>query len=101
MPQLDQLTLLREAAGPTGAAPASAANWPDADEWKYGRITESPRDLPAYQHRRAQEIAETNNLPCVYLVDSGGVFLPHQKDVFPDKGHFGSIFFSKMASCLT
>lgn len=58
MPQLDQLTLLRAAAGPTSSAPASAGNWPDKDEWKYGRLTESPRDLPSYQHRRAQEISE-------------------------------------------
>ena len=45
------------------------------------------------KHVRAQEIALENHLPCVYLVDSGGVFLPHQKDVFPDAGHFGSIFY--------
>jgi acetyl-CoA carboxylase carboxyltransferase component len=47
------------------------------------------------KHVRAQEIALKNRLPCVYLVDSGGVFLPHQKDVFPDKGHFGSIFYNQ------
>lgn len=47
------------------------------------------------KHVRAQEIALKNKLPCVYLVDSGGVFLPHQKDVFPDKGHFGSIFYNQ------
>lgn len=47
------------------------------------------------KHVRAQEIALENSLPCVYLVDSGGVFLPHQKDVFPDKGHFGTIFFNQ------
>jgi acetyl-CoA carboxylase carboxyltransferase component len=47
------------------------------------------------KHVRAQEIALENRLPCVYLVDSGGVFLPHQKDVFPDKGHFGSIFYNQ------
>lgn len=47
------------------------------------------------KHTRAQEIALRNRLPCVYLVDSGGVFLPHQKDVFPDKGHFGSIFYNQ------
>lgn len=44
------------------------------------------------KHIRAQEIAMKNNLPCIYLVDSGGVFLPHQADVFPDRGHFGEIF---------
>jgi len=47
------------------------------------------------KHVRAQEIAMANHLPCVYLVDSGGVFLPHQKDVFPDKGHFGTIFYNQ------
>jgi acetyl-CoA carboxylase carboxyltransferase component len=47
------------------------------------------------KHIRAQEIALANYLPCVYLVDSGGVFLPHQKDVFPDKGHFGKIFYNQ------
>ena len=44
------------------------------------------------KHVRAQEIAEKNNLPCIYLVDSGGAFLPLQDQVFPDKGHFGRIF---------
>ena len=47
------------------------------------------------KHVRAQEIAMDNRLPCIYLVDSGGVFLPHQKDVFPDKGHFGTIFYNQ------
>jgi acetyl-CoA carboxylase carboxyltransferase component len=47
------------------------------------------------KHIRAQEIAMANRLPCVYLVDSGGIFLPHQKDTFPDKGHFGSIFYNQ------
>jgi 3-methylcrotonyl-CoA carboxylase beta subunit len=47
------------------------------------------------KHVRAQEVAMANHLPCVYLVDSGGVFLPHQKDVFPDKGHFGTIFYNQ------
>jgi acetyl-CoA carboxylase carboxyltransferase component len=47
------------------------------------------------KHVRAQEIAMANRLPCVYLVDSGGIFLPHQKDTFPDKGHFGSIFYNQ------
>ncbi len=45
------------------------------------------------KHLRAQEIAEENRLPCVYLVDSGGAFLPLQADVFPDRDHFGRIFF--------
>jgi 3-methylcrotonyl-CoA carboxylase beta subunit len=44
------------------------------------------------KHLRAQEIALTNHLPCLYLVDSGGAFLPLQSDVFPDKEHFGRIF---------
>jgi acetyl-CoA carboxylase carboxyltransferase component len=44
------------------------------------------------KHLRAQEVADTNNLPCIYLVDSGGAFLPLQDEVFPDKGHFGRIF---------
>jgi len=44
------------------------------------------------KHIRAQEIAEENNLPCIYLVDSGGAFLPLQDEVFPDKNHFGRIF---------
>ena len=44
------------------------------------------------KHIRAQEVAEQNNLPCIYLVDSGGAFLPLQDEVFPDKEHFGRIF---------
>lgn len=44
------------------------------------------------KHVRAQNIAMKNNLPCVYLVDSGGIFLPHQSDTFADKDHFGNIF---------
>ena len=47
------------------------------------------------KHLRAQEIAEQNNLPCVYLVDSGGANLPNQQDVFPDRDHFGRIFFNQ------
>ncbi len=47
------------------------------------------------KHLRAQEIALENRLPCVYLVDSGGAFLPLQADVFPDKEHFGRIFFNQ------
>lgn len=47
------------------------------------------------KHLRAQEIAEQNNLPCVYLVDSGGAFLPKQAEVFPDKDHFGRIFYNQ------
>jgi acetyl-CoA carboxylase carboxyltransferase component len=47
------------------------------------------------KHLRAQEIALENNLPCVYLVDSGGAFLPMQDEVFPDREHFGRIFFNQ------
>jgi len=47
------------------------------------------------KHLRAQEIAEENRLPCVYLVDSGGAFLPLQAEVFPDREHFGRIFFNQ------
>ena len=47
------------------------------------------------KHLRAQEIAEQNRLPCVYLVDSGGANLPFQADVFPDRDHFGRIFFNQ------
>lgn len=47
------------------------------------------------KHLRAQEIARENHLPCIYLVDSGGAFLPLQADVFPDKEHFGRIFFNQ------
>ncbi|TPX37665.1 acetyl-CoA carboxylase [Synchytrium microbalum] len=47
------------------------------------------------KHLRAQEIAKENRLPCVYLVDSGGAFLPRQADVFPDKEHFGRIFYNQ------
>ena len=47
------------------------------------------------KHLRAQEIARENNLPCVYLVDSGGAFLPLQDEVFPDREHFGRIFYNQ------
>src|SRR6185369_4209505 len=47
------------------------------------------------KHLRAQEIAEENNLPAIYLVDSGGAFLPLQAEVFPDREHFGRIFFNQ------
>ena len=47
------------------------------------------------KHLRAQEIALENRLPCVYLVDSGGAFLPRQDDVFPDRDHFGRIFYNQ------
>src|SRR5437667_8008891 len=47
------------------------------------------------KHLRAQEIARQNRLPCLYLVDSGGAFLPLQDEVFPDRDHFGRIFFNQ------
>jgi acetyl-CoA carboxylase carboxyltransferase component len=47
------------------------------------------------KHVRAQEIAMQNHLPCVYLVDSGGIFLPYQSETFPDKDHFGRIFYNQ------
>ncbi len=47
------------------------------------------------KHLRAQEIAQQNRLPCVYLVDSGGANLPHQADIFPDRDHFGRIFYNQ------
>jgi acetyl-CoA carboxylase carboxyltransferase component len=51
--------------------------------------------MTAKKHVRAQEIALQNQLPCVYLVDSGGVFLPFQSETFPDKDHFGKIFYNQ------
>ena len=51
--------------------------------------------LTVKKHLRAQEIALQNRLPCVYLVDSGGAFLPLQAEVFPDRDHFGRIFFNQ------
>jgi acetyl-CoA carboxylase carboxyltransferase component len=51
--------------------------------------------LTVKKHLRAQEIAEQNRLPCIYLVDSGGAFLPLQADVFPDRDHFGRIFYNQ------
>jgi 3-methylcrotonyl-CoA carboxylase beta subunit len=47
------------------------------------------------KHLRAQEIALDNQLPCIYLVDSGGAFLPRQDEVFPDRDHFGRIFYNQ------
>ena len=51
--------------------------------------------LTVKKHLRAQEIARENRLPCLYLVDSGGANLPHQTDVFPDREHFGRIFYNQ------
>jgi 3-methylcrotonyl-CoA carboxylase beta subunit len=47
------------------------------------------------KHLRAQDIARQNNLPCIYMVDSGGAFLPQQDDIFPDEKHFGRIFYNQ------
>jgi 3-methylcrotonyl-CoA carboxylase beta subunit len=49
------------------------------------------------KHLRAQEIAQENRLPCIYLVDSGGANLPQQAEVFPDRDHFGRIFFNQVS----
>ncbi|MGI9117764.1 MAG: carboxyl transferase domain-containing protein [Gaiellales bacterium] len=51
--------------------------------------------LTVKKHLRAQEVAAENRMPCVYLVDSGGAFLPLQADVFPDRDHFGRIFYNQ------
>src|SRR4030088_2422528 len=51
--------------------------------------------LTVKKHLRAQEVAAQNRLPCLYLVDSGGAFLPMQDEVFPDREHFGRIFFNQ------
>jgi acetyl-CoA carboxylase carboxyltransferase component len=51
--------------------------------------------LTVKKHLRAQEIAQQNRLPCIYLVDSGGAFLPLQAEVFPDREHFGRIFYNQ------
>ena len=51
--------------------------------------------LTVKKHLRAQEIAQQNRLPCLYLVDSGGANLPHQAEVFPDRDHFGRIFYNQ------
>jgi 3-methylcrotonyl-CoA carboxylase beta subunit len=51
--------------------------------------------LTVKKHLRAQEVAAQNNLPCIYLVDSGGANLPNQDEVFPDRDHFGRIFFNQ------
>ncbi len=51
--------------------------------------------LTVKKHLRAQEIARKHRLPCIYLVDSGGAFLPRQDEVFPDRDHFGRIFYNQ------
>ena len=54
--------------------------------------------LTVKKHLRAQEIAEQNHLPCIYLVDSGGAYLPMQDEVFPDRDHFGHVFIKSIFS---
>lgn len=51
--------------------------------------------MTAKKHLRAQEIAEQNHLPCIYMVDSGGAFLPMQDEVFPDRDHFGRVYYNQ------
>ena len=51
--------------------------------------------LTVKKHLRAQEIARENRLPCIYMVDSGGAFLPMQDEIFPDERHFGRIFYNQ------
>lgn len=51
--------------------------------------------LTGKKHLRAQEIAQENGLPCIYLVDSGGAFLPMQSEIFPDRDHFGRVFYNQ------
>lgn len=51
------------------------------------------------KHLRLQEIAEMCRLPCIYFVDSGGANLPRQADVFPDRDHFGRIFYNQVTPC--
>ncbi len=53
------------------------------------------RPMTVKKHLRAQEVAQENHLPCIYLVDSGGAFLPLQDEVFPDRDHFGRIFYNQ------
>jgi len=78
----------------TGIAPVNGtycmiiANDPTVKGGTYYPIT-------AKKHLRAQEIAQENRLPCLYLVDSGGAFLPRQDEVFPDRDHFGRIFYNQ------
>jgi 3-methylcrotonyl-CoA carboxylase beta subunit len=81
-----------------GSSPASAA-WPArecmivANDATVKGGTYFP--MTVKKHLRAQEIALENHLPCIYLVDSGGAFLPLQDEVFPDREHFGRIFYNQ------
>src|ERR1700753_3931026 len=51
--------------------------------------------MPVKKHLRAQDVARQNNLPCIYMVDSGGALLPQQDQIFPDERHFGRIFYNQ------
>ena len=64
-----------------------------ANDWRVKGGTYFP--ITIKKHLRAQEIALENHLPCIYLVDSGGAYLPYQEEVFPDKNHFGRIFYNQ------
>jgi acetyl-CoA carboxylase carboxyltransferase component len=59
-------------------------------------IKKTNRTKPTQKHLRLQEIAAACRLPCIYLVDSGGANLPRQADVFPDREHFGRIFYNQV-----
>ena len=72
----------------SGRACMIVANDPSVKGGTYFPIT-------VKKHLRAQEVAERNHLPCIYLVDSGGAFLPLQSEVFPDKDDFGKIFYNQ------
>ena len=85
---------------------AVRAGWSPASAWCTGRqVMVVANDatvkggtyypMTVKKHVRAQEIALENRLPCVYLVDSGGAFLPLQAEVFPDRDHFGRIFYNQ------
>jgi hypothetical protein len=70
----------------------------------YHRITSLPGfsllfSSALQKHLRLQEVAEACRLPCLYLVDSGGANLPRQADVFPDRDHFGRIFYNQVIAC--
>lgn len=85
---------VRPAAAPVNLLlghPTSPAHAPAADA-----PTHPPPCCPLQKHLRLQEIAEACKLPCLYLVDSGGANLPRQADVFPDRDHFGRIFFNQV-----
>ena len=64
-----------------------------ANDWRVKGGTYFP--ITIKKHLRAQEVALENHLPCIYLVDSGGAYLPYQSEVFPDRDHFGRIFYNQ------